>query len=70
MPIFFVARRMGMANLFTAIMSGFIVGLLVSILYGGPDFGSLLGLVKMMATFGVPGVIAAYALRYTVREPR
>jgi spore maturation protein SpmA len=68
LPIFFVARRMGMANLFTAITSGFIVGLLVSILYGGPDFDSLLGFVKMMLIFGVSGVIAAYALWYAVRH--
>lgn len=73
LPIFFVARRMGMANLFTAITSGFIVGLLVSILYGGPDFGSLLGFVKMVVTFGTPGVIAAYALWHTackISKPR
>lgn len=70
LPIFFVARRMGIANLFTTITSGLIVGLLVSILYGGPDFDSLLGFVKMVVTFGTPGVIAAYALWYAVRGSR
>lgn len=67
LPIFLVARRMQLANLFTAITSGFVVGLLVSILYGGPDFGSLLGFVEMMVTFGAPGSIAACALWYSVR---
>lgn len=68
LPIYFLARRIGKANLLSAIGSGFIVGLLVSALYGGPDFGSLRGFATMVLMFGISGVIAAYAFWYFVRE--
>ncbi len=70
LPIYFLARRIGKVNLSYAIASGFIVGVLVSTLYGGPDFGSLREFVKMASTFGVSGVIAAYAFWYFVRGIR
>ncbi|MDP2198129.1 MAG: hypothetical protein Q8K01_06065 [Sulfurimicrobium sp.] len=70
LPIYFLARRIGKANFFSAIASGFIVGLLVSVLYGGPDFDSLRGFAKEVSMFGISGVIAAYAFWYFVRSDK
>ena len=68
LPIYFFARRFGKANLLSAIASGFIVGLLVSALYGGPNFDSLREFAKVVLVFGISGVIAAYAFWYFVRS--
>lgn len=67
LPVYFVARRLGADNLRTAIASGFVVGLLVSMLYGGPEFNSLVGLLTTFVNFGTSGMIGACALWYYMR---
>lgn len=64
LPAYFLARRFGMANSVTAIISGLTLGLLVSVLYGGPDFSSVAGAVTTILNFGASGVIAAFSLWY------
>lgn len=60
MPLLWLSRRLGLANVFTASGAGLMLGLIVSIFYGGVDIRSLDSIFFAVAVFGVPGLIGGF----------
>jgi hypothetical protein len=68
LPIAWVAKRFRMANAFTAGAVGLIVGLAISLIYGGADMRSPASVVFMLGTFGIPGAIAGLTFWAVVKN--
>ncbi len=58
LPSAWIARRLGVANAFTAGAVGLLLGLFVSFLYGDTAIRSLASVLFTICTFGLPGLIA------------
>lgn len=67
-PAFLIARRLSLANAVSASVVGLVAGLLVSTLYGGPDFRSFAQFAVSLVTFGGSGTIAAFTFWMFVRN--
>lgn len=66
-PLYLLARRFNKANLLVATLTGAILGVLLSWLYGGPDFHSMRGAILTIVNFGVSGAIAGSSFWYCAR---